>query len=934
MAETIQLRDRWRIVSESDPLLATKLAPPPARLDLVRRPHLVERLNEAVRLKLTLISAPAGFGKTTLLAEWRTSPPTRKLPTAWLALDERDDDSARFWTYVIGALDGISADVGRGAQALLQSPQPPPVEMMLTVLVNALAAVPFDFALVLDDYHLIGAKSIHQSLSFLLDHMPPQMHLILATRADPPVALARLRARGQLTELRAGDLRFTPDEVAAFLGQVMGMRLPAVDVAALETRTEGWIAGLQLAALSMRGRDDVFGFIAAFTGSHRHILDYLTEEVLARQPEDVESFLLQTCILDRLAAPLCDAMTGRSDGQAMLERVERDNLFLLALDEARGWYRYHHLFADALRTRLQQTQPAMVSALHARAAEWHEHNGSRDEAVRHALAAGDFERAARLLEHEAGEMLLRGQGASLRAAIEALPAAYVRARPWLSLSAAWALLFAGQVDAVEPRLREVEGMAGAIERGDDGHAGESDAGQDARGDMLGGVALARAALAAMQTDAPRTIEMCQQALAYLPEGSMVLRGLAAGYLGTAYWLTGDVEAAGNAVNEAIALSRQAGNAYYALTTTSLLGQLRMAQGRLREAATAYEQALHLAAQEYGEIPSVAPAHVGLSDVLLEWNELGGAERHAQQAITLGRQGGDLSTLILGYLTLARVKSALRDRDGSLAALDEVERVAQHSTLPAYVAGGIAAWRARLALSFDDSAAAAGWARQLEWSTQPTAVWLGDIESITLARVLVALGRLDEAMAALERLRSEAETGGRTGSVIECLALVALVAQARGNSDEALASLRRALVLAEPHGYVRVFIGQGAAMARLLAKLLEVEQRWRGSWEAAASASYIRRLLGAFDPAFEQAARGPAAAPTHGEAQTLIEPLSGRELEVLRLIASGASNRDIARELIVSLGTVKKHLNNIFGKLDAHSRTQAVARARQLGLLPD
>lgn len=933
MAETIHLRDRHSLAG-AIPLLATKLAAPPPRLDLVRRPQLIERLNEAVRHRLTLISAPAGFGKTTLLAEWRTSPPpARKLPTAWLTLDERDDDPLRFWTYVIEALGGISADVGRGAQALLQSPQAPHIETVLTVLVNALATISFDFALVLDDYHLIGAEAIQQGLAFLLDHMPPKMHLILATRADPPVALARLRTCGQLTELRAHDLRFAPDEAAAFLGQAMGLRLTAADVAALETRTEGWIAGLQLAALSMRGRDDVSSFIAAFSGSHRHVLDYLVEEVIARQPEDITSFLLQTCILERLNAPLCDAVTGRGGSQAMLDRLERDNLFLLPLDEARGWYRYHHLFAEALRNCLRQRQPgADVPTLHTRAAEWYERNDSRDEAVHHALATEDFDRAARLLEQEAGEMLLRGQSASLRASIEMLPDAYTRSRPWLSLAIAWALLFAGQIDAVEPRLREVERILGVVASGS-GHTESESTSEQAtptstHRDIRGGVALARAALATMYADAPRTIAMCQQALAYLPKESLVLRGLAVGYLGTAYWLAGDAEAASNALNEATALSRRAGNVYYAITTTSMLGQLSMAQGDLLSAFAAYHQAIRLADRSYGEIPALAPAYTGLSDVLLELNYLDGALDRAQRAIELGRQGGDHSALILGYLALARVKSALGDHAGALTTLDETDQLARQGTLAPYAAGGIAAWRARLALSAGDLASAVEWARQQRPSAPPTAVWLGDIESITRARVLLAQRNHAEATRTLEQVRRSAEAGKRMGSVIECLALEALASQARGDGDAALVSLGHALVIAQQHQYLRVFIGEGAPMAQLLSILRAALRRGHVASEGSPSPDYLRRVLQAFKLQTAHA-EPPSAA---GAAQPLFEPLSKRELEVLRLIAAGKSNRDIAQELFVSLGTVKKHLNNIFGKLDAHSRTQAVARGRQIGFL--
>ncbi|HEV8191978.1 MAG TPA: hypothetical protein VGP82_10910, partial [Ktedonobacterales bacterium] len=725
MAEPLSLRDRRRAVPERELLLATKFASPPSRGGLVSRPRLIEQLNVATKHSLTLLTAPAGFGKTTLLSEWASSN-ENELPVAWLSLDEGDDEPARFWTYVLTALEGVQGGVSRNALALLQSGQSVPIETPLTMLINALAALPFEFALVLDDFHVVGSPPIHQAVAFLLDHLPRQMHVILASRGEPPLPLARLRARGRLLELHAADLRCTPDEAATFLHETMGLRLSAADTTILEERTEGWIAGLQLAALSLRGHEDVSSIVATFTGGHRYVLDFLVEEVLTRQPDDVQSFVLQTGILDRLSAPLCDALTGRDDGQALLERLERENLFLLALDETRGWYRYHHLFAGALRNRLQQSDPERVRLLHMRAADWHARNGSRDEAVRHAVVAADFEHAAVVIEGEAGELLLRGQSATLRAWINTLPDAYVRSRPLLNYFAAWALLFAGQTETVEPRLNEVERSLGDLAHWEE----IPNAPFSLKRDLAGGLALARAALAAIRGDALHTIELSQQALAHLPEESVILRGLAAGYLGTAYWLAGDLVAAETAVAAALAGSEAAGNVFYALTTTDMLGQLYLAQGKLRQAKITFERALALAAREFGVIPSVAPAHLGMSELCLEWNDLAGAQQHALQAVELGRQGGDLGALISGYLLLARVRSAQGDRAGTLAALDQAERALPRGALPLYITDAVAAWRARLEVKSGPFSFPADWVAHAASSADKHPVWVRDLMRIS------------------------------------------------------------------------------------------------------------------------------------------------------------------------------------------------------------
>ena len=542
-------------------LLTTKFYVPQTHPNLVPRPRLSERLREGMGRKLTLISAPAGFGKTTLLSEWRMIHLESERALAWVSLDGGDNDPARFLSYLVGALRTVEAGVGEAALVALSSPQPRPIEAVVTALVNDLAAIPRDFALVLDDYHAVEAPPVHDVVGFLIEHMPPQMHLIISSRTDPPLPLARLRARGQLAELRAADLRFTVDEAAAFLNDVMGLALAARDVAALEARTEGWVAGLHLAALSMWGREDAAGFVSAFTGSNRHVLDYLAEEVLERQPEGVRTFLLETSVLDRLSGPLCDVVAGSSDGQEMLEALEKANLFIVPLDDERRWYRYHHLFSDFLRHRLRRIQPDGVLGLHRRAAEWYESHGFVEDAIGHALAAGDEGRAARLVEQNTEAVVMRSEGATLLRWLEALPEELVRSRPRLSVGYAIASLFGGRLDVVEPLLQDAErALEGSPEV-----SAESPPQTGAGGwlaDIPGCIAVIRGDLARMRGDVPRATELARRALVRLPERTGYLRSKAAWNLGVTSWMRGDLAAAEGAFDEIVTGNRSANNAAY------------------------------------------------------------------------------------------------------------------------------------------------------------------------------------------------------------------------------------------------------------------------------------------------------------------------------------------------------------------------------------
>ncbi len=910
--------------SPSIPLLRTKLHVPQVRRELVRRPRLTSRLDDGLRAghKLTLLSAPAGFGKTTLLSEWIGGAPA----VAWVSLDGGDNDPVRFWAYLLAALDGVWPDAGREAKALLHAPQPPPIEAIVTVLLNDIVAASETErveappgVLILDDYHVIQNAAIHQGLAFLLDHLPPQMRLLISGRADPPFPLARLRARDQLTELRSDDLRFSADEAATFLQRVMGLSLSAETIAVLERRTEGWIAGLQLAALSMQRRDvaQMAEFVAAFSGTHRLVLDYLVQEVLQQQPDSVQRFLLETAILERLTAPLCDAVRfgtaesppGRDDSLSLLAALDAANLFLVPLDDERRWYRYHRLFADLLRDRLQQTRPDELPVLHRRAAAWYWQERLAPEAVGHALTAADFELAADLIEESASEMLwMRGEVATLRGWLEMLPETLIRDRPGLCLLHAWALFLGVQFEAVEGRVHDAEAALARLSLPD-----------PARQAVAEQLTVMRAMLANFRGDLPRTIELSRQALDLVGEDNLMLRAALASNLGGAYMGSGDLVAAGEVFAEAARLYQATGNLFVTLLASAYLGDVQMAQGHLRQAAETFRQTLALAGERGGAQSFGARlAQVGLGRLECERNELEEAERrltvHLEASQRLGDEqiGPGPQLLVDGYRALARTLQARGEEASALAMLDRAEQVTRRRA--PRLLGGVAAAKARLHLASGDLVAAQRWASEsgLDASTEP--VYAREFELLTLARVLVAQGSLVEAMDLLERLGRAAEAGQRLGSLVEARLLQALALQAQGRRDEAVAALDTALSLAEPEGYVRLFADEGAPLASLLRQAVA-----QGNAEAAR----LHTALPA--PSLQPPERGEPPGP-------LVEPLTERELEVLDLIADGLSNREIAEKLVLAVTTVKKHASNIYGKLGVRSRTEAVARARKLDLL--
>jgi LuxR family maltose regulon positive regulatory protein len=893
---------------------------------LVPRPRLSQRLDRGTTSKLMLISAPAGFGKTTLLTEWlaaRPAGPADERLAAWLSLDRADNDPASFWTYVIAALQTVAPGVGESALTLLRAPQPPPIETVLTVLLNDLGAITGDIVLVLDDYHVIDARDVQDAMAFLLDHLPPRLHVVIASRTDPALPLARLRARGELVETRAAELRFTPDEAAAYLNEMMGLELTARDVAALEGRTEGWIAALQLAALSMQGRDDVAGFIAGFTGDDRYVVDYLAEEVLQRQSDRVQTFLLQTSILSRLSGPLCDAVTGQGGGKAMLGALDRGNLFLVPLDDRRRWYRYHHLFADVLQARLLDEQPDQVPDLHRRASAWYQQNGEPAVAIGHALAAGDFERGADLIELAIPAMSRTRQEATVRGWLEAIPGEVVRVRPVLSVGFAGALLSVGELEGVESRLRDAErwlDVTTGIDARSVARSAEMVVADEEEYRRLPAmIELYRAALALARGDVPGTVRHARRALGVALAEDHLCRAGASGMLGLAFWTSGDLEAGHSAYAECMTGLRRAGHIADTFGCAIALADIRLVQGRLGEAMRTYEQTLQRVPEQGGPVlRGTADMYVGMSGVHRERNDLHAATQQLLRSQELGEHTGLPQNRYRWRVAMARIRQAEGDLDGALDLLNEAERVYLGDFFPNV--RPVPALRARIWIAQGSLGEALGWAREQGLSVDDDLSYLREFEHITLARVLMARYQderaqrsVHEAIRLLDRLLRAAEEGERAGSVIEIGVLRALAYQRHGDIPAALSCLERAVTQAEPEGYVRVFADEGPPMASLLR--VAARQQTGGN--------YVRRLLAAVTET-ETEQNGPVK-------QALIEPLSERELDVLRLLGTELDGPAIARELMVSLNTVRTHTKHIYAKLAVTNRRAAVRRAAELDL---
>jgi LuxR family maltose regulon positive regulatory protein len=909
--------------SQQAVLLTTKLYLPHPQQGFVARPRLVDQMEEALARGIVLVCAPAGFGKTNLLADWARR---GRHPVAWLSLDSGDNDPARFWRHAVAALDRARPGIAERVAGLLGPPAPASFDGLVTALVNELEVQSDhrEVVLVLDDYHLIEARPVHASLGFLLEHRPPGLRLVLASRADPPLPLARLRGRGQLAELRAAELRCTPEEAGAVLREGVGPELPDDAVTALTAKTEGWVAGLQLAGLSLRGQPDVAGFVRSFSGSHRYVLDFLAEEVLDRQPDDVRAFLLEASVLERLSGALCDAVTGRGDGQAMLELVERASLFLVPLDEVRGWWRFHQLFADLLRVRLQQERPERVPVLHRNAAAWLEAHGLADDAFHHALAAGDAGWAARLVERHADAVLLRSEGATLARWLAALPDELIGARPRLLLARSRLALHSGRLEGADGLLDAAER---ALERTPE-VVEESYEPSIARtvsllANVPATIALDRAYLAALRGEADPAIRFASRALSEVGEREWMLASNARGYLGIAEWLRGRLTEAERLLWSTIEQWRVAGERYLAVRGCHHLGQVQRAQGRLDAALETYQRGLEIAAPSgRPTLPAAGIAHVGMAEVAYQRGELDTALRHVGEGIALARQLSYTQPLATGLATLAWIRQANGEPAEAIRAIGEAERVAPEPGVTGLL-NPVPSLRARLLLAQGDAAAAARWARQRGLAPDDAPTYPREPEYLVLARVLLAQNLPEQALWLLDRLGSAADAQGRLGSLIEIQALRTLALAASGDEAAAAATLAEALAAGRPQGYVRVFADEGPPMATVVGRL--VAQRT----EPAAGGmplDHLARLLRAFDAG--RARQGGAATV----AAAMVEPLTRREVEVLGLLAAGRSNQRIAEELVVTLDTVKKHVSHLLDKLGAANRTEAVARARELGLI--
>lgn len=881
-------------------LLTTKLYFPTIRHNWVSRPRLVRRLKKDLSGPLTLIAAPAGYGKTALMSEWHDTAGSQ-IPVAWISLDANDNYLTRFWFYLISALDAIQPDMVTDPLVMLETPQMPSIESLLTLLINDIFTFSIDLILALDDLHVITDPEIFQSLNFLLEHMPPNLHLVLLTRADPPLTLSRLRAKGQLAEIRAHELRFSVEETTEFLNEVMKLKLSADEIVSLEARTEGWIAGLQLAALSIQGQEDAANIISTFGGGSHYIVDFLVEEVLNRQPEHIRKFLLQTSILERLSGPLCAMVSGQTNTTATLQLLEQNNLFVFPLDGESYWYRYHQLFADVMRNRLRQKYPDQLPELHNRAAKWLEKNSFLSEAIQHTINAKNYEYTARLIEQYAVFLLQRGELKTLLKLIDSIES-FIQTHPWLAIYRAWALTYTGQLEQVEKMLQTAERYLSQQEISKDSM------------NLEGNIAAIRAYNAAINAEAVKTIGFARQALDSLPENNVSIRSIVSFIEGGAHLLNNDIAKALDAWEMAERGGKLTSNLYLAVSAVSAQADIITGQGKLHHAMRKYNEALQLATRADGRLlPIAARALAGLGSVYYEWNDLEVASQHAQQCIKLSQLWGNPDTWIAGYVLLARIQLAQGDLSGAEQAIQEAETLKESHDLRPGSARRIDSALISLWLAQGKLDRARGWIMDKGIIHDDRATIRDTRDCIGFSRILLAQSKYDEVLETVRRHLEMIENSEHCGQTIDLLLIQALAFQAKGEDSQAYEILQRALNLAESEGYVRLFIDHGERLGVLLQK---------------ASAhptcpQYAFKLLSRFN--------NPPSG-TMGTQQLVYDQLSAREKEVLELIARGKTNQEIADELVIALGTVKRHVYNIYSKLGVKSRTECLAQARELHLL--
>ena len=899
----------------SGDLLQTKLYVPRLRPFLVPRHHLIEKLNQGLQqgCKLTLVSAPAGFGKTTLIADWglRISESETIPKLCWLSLDEGDNDLNSFLIYFIAAMQTVEPDFGLEPLAALQSSGATNIEAVLMVLLNEIADLSQTLVLVLDDYHVIENQLIDKALTFLLDHLPATLHLVITTRIDPALPLARLRGRGQLTELRVADLRFTNEEATKFLNQMMHLEISAENIAALGARTEGWITGLQLAALSLQERDPerVTRFIQSFTGTHHHILDYLVEEVLDQQTEEIQAFLLQTSILDQLTDSLCDAVTGQENGQETLEMLERANLFTIPLDNERQWYRYHHLFADLLVQRLRQTQGEKIPVLHIKAGDWFNQQGMQREAIKHSLAAMDYEKAGKLIESIAIDVMEQGEHSTVVRWIKSLPDEVTKERPYLCVLQAWALLLSGQMEAAESRLLDAEN---ALEI--QSHTADQ---RDFK-IIMGLIYSNRAYLTFLQGQHAQTIDYARKALIGLPENAALFRAQTGIYLGVAYRYRGQLQEAYDTYHETLPIAKHL-RGKIAVQCSQNMGDLLWQMGKLNQAQDILEEALQITEQHVGhsDMPYCGFVYMLIGRILYQRGELAEAQQIIEKGFSLCRDWNLPEITALSCLELANIYWALGNHDQARESFQEAIQIFGGFSL--WGRKSAEAYQAKFEIALGNTVAAEQWAQSNDLTTDGDYEFHREIEYFVLTRLLIVQKKFEEAYALAARICHIGKETSNKRAELESLILLSLIIYGQGNAEQAFEYLLKAIAIAEPQGIIRIFVDEGPQMARLLYAALE----------KGIASDYVRKLLAAFPAAEpEKAAKKQ---PSESDSDW-IEPLSDRELEVLHLMAQDLSYQEIADQIMVSLNTVRTHVKNIYSKLMVHKRSQAVAKARELNLL--